>query len=532
MRRVRFGFVLCLCFLAWPACEKAPPQAQRRAAASVSPPSAPSGVLLSAQLPSPNAQLRGLADLANQIQPGAGFMLGTTMLETSLAELLGLPHLQGVNFDKPLFVLMLNPKVHPKPFVLVVTVKDAQALQKSVSAAQGGVAVRTKPGFAALGTQTALDDVGTYALGALLEETPAKVPTITVRINTLLSAFHDEIEQFRQQFAAAAMIGNGPVNMQKFISAELDAFMAFAEQTERAWLSVDASAQGGTLEFGFAPQAGSTAAAVIAAQRPSSYPLIAKLPQVAEGIVMAGHFELGPLHARMVPLMAWMFSEIMHTKLDPRLLKDTGAWLDLLTGEYAGLITYASGAGIGAMQLVGITNAAKAQKLFQTLMARWAKTDIFAGLGLKSKISYKLKAWKHKDVTVSEQRMTVDLGSLPEAERATMESWGVNSPSYFANYDTYFEMTTGPAAKESMRKAIEASRGTGALIPSPALTQALETSRQLGESALVFVDVLTLMAKPAGNTSGISVGLGFAGGNATLRIHVPSDHVKSLRSLM
>lgn len=480
----------------------------------VAPASVP--VLVQVELPSGNG-LGSAGAVLDAVQPGAAAQ-AAAMLPSALASAAGVSSLAGANLDAPVRALVLDPKQHPQPVLLLVSVSDAKQLEQAV----GKDRLTVKDELALVGAADAARKAHDYAFGTLARRQAPGAPRAVVYMEPVMSSFRAEIEAAKGQLGVmVAMMsgGAGGEGMTKVLQAYIDGVVAMAGQTERVEASfVQQDALSG-VEITLHPRPDTLLAGFVKAQKPADLSMLGALPAGARapGMVMAGDMVLGPARAPVVELAEQLVAAMWGGVIDEEMRGMIEPWMDLFSGRFAVAIT-ALGMQPDMVQLIEVSDSAQAaaysRKFMEALTAKGATLDI---MGVKQTIAFTPEAFEHQGVSVMEQRTTMEIAGASDEERAALEAAGAtDTRSYFAGVGDYLAMITGEP--DAMRGLIDAVRGQAPRLEiEGALARAVDTARARQDSALMFMDLKTLLQGiPAGPASeapeSIVMTLGFPDG--------------------
>ena len=126
-------------------------------------------------------------------------------------------------------------------------------------------------------------------------------------------------------------------------------------------------------------------------------------------------------------------------------------------------------------------------------------------MGMKTKIQVNKNVFQADGVEVDHYQTTVDLESLPPAQRTAFEAMGmIEQNLYFAAFDKLAAMTSDKDGKSSVTSMIAAARGKQSGFQTPAgLAKVLDASKARKESMVMYMDLGSLV--PGGGTPPIPV---------------------------
>lgn len=454
-------------------------------------------VVMTAQLPT-GTQVQDLVPIVEKFAPGMS-MAVKMQLPAALQELAGMS-LDGAKLDAPISFVAVKPSLDDKPLALLVHVED---LAKLEAAAKGsGLELRERDGLALIGPPAVVAAAEAFAFGNL-----TTVPDHTELIiypALLAESLGPQIEEALTLMDA--QLGAQNPSVQPLMRMYVDALIGMTKQTDRFVISVSAGQTGTDLQARAYPLAGSELAGFVAAQIPSSHPLLSKLPNNAsQTMLMSGEVHSGPatpsLVAFTVAAMSSMYGGALPAETWTEIMS---AWTETLDGQVAMSMTMSLPSGGGATPgmsiqgLTGATDAAAMRKAWRGMVGALAKAqgegDGIDMMGMKISVEYGDDVLEHDGVGVDLYTTNVDVQNLPEDQRAAIEAMGSASQSInFATFDKVGALATADEDNKSMRALIDAARGQGqGFTPAGGLASALATSTERGESLFCYLDVTTI----------------------------------------
>ncbi len=520
--------------------------------AEAAPAAQPADVLAVLTLPSID-RLGGVGDFADRIQPGSSVAV-TAMLQPGLAELVGARGLDGIALGKPVRLVVLDPPGGSVTPVLVVPVRDGKALARAVGP---GAKVRTARGWAVIGPAPAVARVAPWVLATLVLEKAPAAPTAAVFPAAILAAHRTAIDQLGPQMIAAmaAVPGSSP-ELNDMMTTIADGLIEGLESSARFDLHIEATADLASIDLAATPRRSTRLHALVAAQQPSTFPLLSRLPLDGAMVVAAGRWASGPLRPAFQKLMEPLFEKSLgHPLDDGERAAMNGMW-DAVTGEIAltavmnppapsagkpaGRKQAAAPAGppMSMAALYQVTDAKVAASHADKLAAALAggSTTDLGGVKLRMQISRDKAAID--GVKFIHSTMTFDYRGLGAAEAARMRATqGDRTEGRWGVWDDVMGFVGGPDSLAAARKLVAVSRGKAKAGPLPAALAALVDDARAHRDSIVFVyDVGALIAtvsgKPASSVpaggAAFATSFGFADARAHLRVTVPSVAVTTL----
>jgi hypothetical protein len=305
-----------------------------------------------------------------------------------------------------------------------------------------------------------------------------------------------------------------------------DGLMTAARDSDRVDVVLDGSKDLGGVDLALVPRRGTRLATFVAAQRPSSYALLDKLPAGTSPIVMAGHLVSGPYRQGLLELM---------TKIYGASLPGDGAaamaeLMKAASGEIAMRMTMAPGKPMELVEVFGLDDAARFDGALGKMLGLFAKPRTLDGMGTKSTFVAIPSTPAHDGVTPRGLDVTYDFTALPAATRTQMAAMfgGGTMHMHVATFDKLAGVAMGVDSAAMVGAVIDTARGHAvAAAPSAAVTALLAGSRARQESVAMVMDLGVLMGAGAGDRA-VMMSLGFAGGAFHVHLALPTATVKAL----
>ncbi|HEY0193818.1 MAG TPA: hypothetical protein VGC42_22030 [Kofleriaceae bacterium] len=475
----------------------------------------------------PASTLRGLQAYVEAVKPNTGALVSEPIIRHQLAAAAGVPSLDGLDAGSWTYVLVSD---HNSSMAITVAgkVRDAKAL----TAAVGADHLTIKDGWAVVGERANVDRDAAFALATLVTQPAPKQLTATVYLPQLLARYQQQLHQVRNQVASS--MPRSSAQMATIVNAYVDGIASLGADTDKLIVTLDAAADLGSLDVALVPRAGSRLAQFVAAQKPTDYALLGKLPPLQPSMVMAGGIDLGPYHDGMLQTMAAF--------LDPTGSKEVLAALEQLrktmTGEVAFTLQMAPGAGLQMAQLFGTSDAKVADASLASMLALFRTGRSFEVQGAKTTIQSTATPTTYDGVTIRGYDTTMDLTKAEPAQRQMATLMGSDKPVH-AQVAAFDKLAMVVATKDSQadaHRAIDTARGkAAAYAPSPEIKAQLDASRARKDSMAMVFDVGKLVAAflPAATLGNLPVviSLGTADKQAHLRFVLPASLLRGLASL-
>ncbi|MGH2897646.1 MAG: hypothetical protein ACRDMZ_03155, partial [Solirubrobacteraceae bacterium] len=315
-----------------------------------------------------------------------------------------------------------------------------------------------------------------------------------------------------------------------------DGILSAADDTERAVLTLETTAELASLDVALLPRAGTRLAKFLALQRPSNYALLDRLPEMSAAMIFGGRLELGPFRQGMLEMMAKLYGPAATQEL----LAGMEAIAKLMTGEIALAARFSPGAGMTFTQLFGVSDTAAADRAFAAIFALFKDGKTVEAMGIGTTVKANPGTVAHGGVAMRSYAASYDLSKVPEANRKTMEAVLPKTAlgGHVAAFDHLGLIALAPNSQVEAERAIDAARGKAPHFTAPAVVgQMLASSRARKDSVAMVFDVGAIMsgmptmpgAPPRTPTGPIVFVLSFgcADRNAHFRIVAPASSART-----
>jgi hypothetical protein len=471
--------------------------------ASAKVPSAPADLVVEIAVGDAKA-LEGVRAYLDAVVPGSGAQAYGAM-RGALASIAGARSLDGLDAAAPMYVLVVEGKA-ARGAAILGKVADARLLAKSAGSAH---TVR-KQGWAMLGPKPVVDAVADYGFGALAPAPSAASPRATVYVRPFLANHAAEIVAARSSAAA------GNPMMGELAGMMFDGVISVLGDCDKLVVVLEANQASGAIDLAFVPRAGTRLAAFVAAQRPSDFALLAKLPDVAAGMLMVGHFESGPYRQSLLDLMT-----AMSKGSPPDVIAMWSALMTASTGDIA-----AAGHMVPAFTLIevfGIGDRKAYAAAIDGLVARTKRGLTTETLGVTQTIKT-AGSVRYGGATVRGFEVTYDLSKAPAETRRAMERTapGGKSGYHMATVDKLGILAMSATSLADAKRAVDVAQGKAKPLLLPAtIASALTGSRARKDSFAMVLDMGAFLG--VGISLPITLSSGFADRSAHFRITTAPD---------
>lgn len=475
----------------------------------LAPQEAPDTLLAVAVAAHPVVQLRGLAELAEAVQPGAGAaMEPNAFVEQLSSDFGGLPA-SAFDLEKPLYLLILHQQA--SPLVLVGAIADREALTKGLGE---GAAMRVQRGYAAIGSPDALEAVAGYALTKLRDEPLPPALTIVLRFEQLMKLYAGELITGLRSLPAAAP----DVRAQKVLELYVTLLEAVSQQIATMRFVIEPSAAGLTMHVAVDALPDTTLAAFARAQTASDFALMREVSSSEDDFFLGGRLDYSALPS--LPDETWTL--LLGVTLDEASATDAvranmKRWFGLMGNEIAMSGRFDDKERTSLRMHTRVSDEADAR----ALLTEW--------LDLVKRYPAAFKYRKPKVQTTRVQGVqihttTAEYAGTPEEQRMMELFYGPKLVTAMAVANGRLSMAMGQNAQRQLRDLLAQKPATD---EHPGVVDA----RARRESMLIYVDLAGLMSRalgkstPARTQPGVTMGLGFSDGTAEWRITVPTAQI-------
>jgi len=515
----RFLMPLLLVIVCLGACQKGgttsspPPEAKNE-------PPPPADVIATVTFAHAATFVGHLGKYVDKVAPGMGARLDGAMLTQGFASMTNAGSLEGIDLDKPVRIILLDPKKHTQsPVVLLASFADVEKLKKGAGQAK----VEAQDGRALVGADAEIAAVKTWAFGTLAGQAAPESPTAEVWLDRVMLAYRADIENFAKQMASM----NLGATVQAVLKGEIEVLLAVGEQSDRMMLSLDAADDDAALNVALAPKAGTALARFVAAQKPFDGKLLNGIPSTEHpAMVMIGHTELGELSEPMYRWLGPILAQIADKPFDESFHKLWQDWLKLFTGDFAA-ITWLEGGATAMNEIISVTDGKAAQKMVQEFLAGLKSPKKVSFMGIDMTFTGGFGAAQHGDASIDTVAVAIDTTNMPALQQEMMKRMYPDGMKMaYAGWGKTFGIAIGPKSADQMNALIDNAGKPPAL--SPFVQAAVDGSVKRKESMVMVMNLAAMMAPlsqgpPA--QSGMIWTLGFSDGRAALRMDLPAAHI-------
>jgi hypothetical protein len=476
-------------------------------------PTQPADLIAVVSAAAPAAAMTRFGAFVDAIMPGMGKSLDGRALTAVLARAVGAQALDGLDLAQPVHLLVLDPKTHAKPVVVLGTAGDSEKLRRGV----GELQVAREEGRVLVGASAEVAAVQPWAFAVLARQPAPAGPTMTIFAAAALARYKDDIAQARKLMGALPGMTPG---MATVLKLEIDALLALGAQTDRFCVTLDAAGDTATFDLGLVARPDTGLVRFIKAQHPLTGEALDRLPGGGDAtMVMAGRTDMSELGDAIFELLAPLFPD--KTEEQRGRFK---ALLGIFSRDVVAASFHDAGGGLRMTEAFAVDDGAKAAADLRAFFAPGEHT--FDLVGFKITMTGTRDAASHDGVTMDSWVAKWDLGAWPPEQRALMERMYPDGMKMMvAGFDKTFAMTLGSAAEADMGKLIDNARHGGGTPLAPPLRAVVDGGKARGESMVIFMDLARAIA-PTGprGTSGVTMSTSFADGAAHLRFALPAAH--------
>ncbi len=467
----------------------------------------------------PDTTLDDLRAFVDAVRPGAGAALNGALVRQQLAGLVGATSLEGLDPSAPTYVLLVDGGAPLQGIAVVGRVGDADALARGLGGAESAI----DSDWAVIGSKPVVAAVAHYALVTLPSLPSQRSPTAQVYVPQLIKRYHTEIDAARKLIltqAASAQQGQMALLAKSYVEGMYSA----VTDCDRLVVTLDVTKDLGAIDFALVPKPGTRLAKFIAAQRPSTFALLDKLPAAPPTVLMAGHLDSGPYRAGLIDMMSMLYG---HGE-SKELITAMDAIMKASSGELAASVQFGSDKPMQLTQLFGLADKQLAERSIHRLLEAFKLGRTMDSAGISTTIKTNPTPMDHDGVQLLGYDVTYDYSKAPEPTRKVMEAMvpGGTTTARVATFDQLCLIALGadPAG------ALDASRGKAPTwAPVAAIAELLKQAITRKDSILLMMDAgaLSHAAKP-GLPLPFIFTIGFADKAAHLRATLPAATARGL----
>lgn len=491
----------------------------------------PPSVLAVASMPNPTDTLALLDRLGRSMGAQAAVTEPSALLGDLSQEIFG-TRVAGLDYNQPLYVLMIDPAIADIPFVLVGTVASRPALVQSLA----GSALESVPhrGKVAVGVRPALTEVAPHALSMLALAAPPRQPMVSIRLTRVEAAAGPQIEEqidqldaLFQQLEAQSEAGATTVaeteaarDSHRSVREMLDLARVILRQGRELRLTLQPTGAP-TLELTLAAEPDTEMQQVFAAIEKSDLSLV-RLHGDAE-ILFGGRFDVDALPEevrRELSGRLWPGGTTAYTAMRPMYQQ----WYDLTQGE---MVIAVGGTDAPPPWMVvrqKLDEPDQAMQLLRTMGAR----DF--GVPPELEVDYQRSAFRHRGIAVDRINLTPTEAMTPEVRQGFEAQYGPGGLTAFITVvGDQMVSAAGEDARARVERIIdEVENDVTPAIPEPT-AEALAESERRGETFVLVVDAQRVLG-PTAPAGRVTLGVGFTDDAMTIRATLPPEQPRMTRA--
>lgn len=492
------------------------------------PPAVPVELLASVSF-GPASTLRGLQAYLEAFKPGIGTAITDQVIRTELAKELHVKSLDGVDPASWIYVLVSDSAGEP-----TITVLAKVSDQKRLLAATGADHLSVDHGWALIGGKPQIDRLNAYAFGVIATQPTPKAPSATVYVPQLLTRYQPQLAAVKTQIltSLASTANATSSSMTRLVTSYIEGLAAVSDDTLQLVVTFDATAALASLDFALVPRDKSRLAEFNAAQKPTDFALLDKLPQTTPSMLFGGRLDFSVYHEGFMSLLAAFFDPSGNRQLSDAF----EAMRKAMTGELAMAFQLVPGAGTQIVELAGINDAKLASQGVDHILELFKPGRSMNIEGVVATIKTSPQTTTYSGVTLHGYDTTYDLSKANEAQRAMHKKLMPQDVQHtqVAIYDALTLVAVSQDSVGDAKKVIDASRGkpgVARFTPSPMIRDQLAAARARKDSMVMFIDLNSLMAQFVGHGGAsppLTMAFGTADHNAHFRVTLPAETLHTL----
>jgi hypothetical protein len=473
----------------------------------------PADVLAVVDAAAPKSELAAWQKTIAQLAPGATVPTLDT-LPGVVGGLLGAKQLDGIDWTKPIHVVIMNPNKLSPPLVLVAPVKTLPALKASAKAANLFVAV--EKGWATIGPEPGARAVGAFAR-AVAQEKPAHGVHARAFADAIWGAFGAQIlvggAALKAQLAQPQPNGEPPAVSPKTMGGLVDALVAGLQQSERLGVDVETRDSGEVeLVLSLDARPDTSVDGFFRVQKPSDFSLAQKLSASPTTMILAGRIDLSGIQAAA---LEWMLAG---AQVDAKARAGVEELYKLMTGEMAMVGTIPSLDKMQMQYLLGVSDTKRALELYAQAVDLFTRNTV---LDSPMKMSQKkLPVRTYDGLRIDSNEIHYDASAMKLASMP--KQWDTRSA--WTAFDGLVAFAMGGNAPGAVEKLVDSARHAKEPLSLDAATaRSLARARDDKASLWMRMDMSTMgqaMTLPAPTAAALSpsMELGFEGHRAHLLV--------------
>jgi hypothetical protein len=479
----------------------------------------------------PSSWLDGASAFGNAIRPGTGIVFADPVVDHFLASTVGADGLAGLDRDHAQYLVLVDDGA-VRGAALVGTIADDAALTEQVP----NTAILRDHGHAVIGARPVVDAIRAWALGTLAGQPGLGRPSATVYVGNLLTRHGPELVAARNKLVTTSMTGgDGTTRATTAMGVKaLNALLAIGGDTEQVVVTFDADAGVASLDLAFVPRAGSALAKFVAAQRPSDFGLLRKLPAGPAPMIAAGGLRAGPYQGVLEAVVSSMYAGADSKEL----VGPTIAVMHAASGEFA-MVGHSAGAGLQSVQVMTLEQPAVAERAYAQMFAAMAQPISSTVLGFTVTQQSRTDGTSHDGVPIRGFDTVFDVSKLTVAQRAAILKSAPTgrTSTYVALVDDLAATANGFGdGQQILAQTIDTARGHVAGFTLSATAAPLIADARARHDSCVMLFDLSMVPNlvPAGTTAPtgqFEMSANFADQRAHMRWTMPVEVVKSMAAM-
>lgn len=475
----------------------------------------------------PASTLRGLQAYVEAVKPGAGALISEQIIRHQLATTVDVPSLDGLDANAGTYLMF---SMHGDALATTLTgkVRDAKALAAAITPDH----LTIQNGWAVIGNRVNVDSDAAYAFATFATQPTPKQPTATLYVPHLIARFQPQLSAGRKQVQDG--INQSSPQMAAMFTGYFDGFASIGDDTDKVILTLDAQPDLASFDTAFVPKPKSRLAAFVAAQHPTDYGILGKLPASQPSVLAGGRMDLGPYHDGLITMMA----SIYDPSGSPQLRNAMEQLRKVMTGEWAFSVELSAGAPMQFTQLYGTTDSKLADKSLAGMLDLFKAGRTIEAPGVVTTIKSSPTTTAYDGVTLRPYDSVTDMSKATPAQKQAVALIGGDKPQHViaAAFDKLTLVLLSKDSQADAQKAIDVARGKSAsYVPSTEMRAQLEASRARKDSMAIIIDVAKIVSAflPTANLGNqpVVMSIGAADHSAHLRFMLPAATLHGLASL-
>lgn len=486
----------------------------------------PDGLLGAVVLVHPHRDITAAVTYGNTVMPNILEMFGLDTTERVLERLFGMDAIRGLDPNKPIRALLMDPKRFTSPWLIVGSPKSAQALDDARAGANPPV-VYEHGDHVAIGAQDTLKGAGVYALGTWVHTALPTESTFSLFTNALMDRFQAEFDMILGMLSNQAAHNPDMTNAVQFFRG----FAGLMRQSDRLEFGLSIKNATADVRMELIPVSGSPFAGMLGNERKANFSLVPHLPP--SPMVFAGRSLSPELSEALTGFARGQRVPFMDAAVQAKMDAASDELRDSMTGEFAGTMGISKQNGSWLAGLWETNTPKRADRAMTTLIN---DVTLVVLKRLLPTLSPRKKTFTHRKTRMTELSFPMPK-DIPTEIRSLVDMYVGKSGIQLATgvLPKHVLVMWGGDVRTRSKRVIDVVAGRKRPArPDPALSGLLRDAERRGETVMFALDVQTVLADlelapgPAGGGDWLGFGVSFADRTVRTRFTLPAASLRAL----